>query len=217
MHSIVLPNPPPRVPSSVEVCPSILYFGTPVALISTLNLEGAANLSPMSSVWALADRLVLGLAQASQGCENFVRSGEAVINLPGPDQCVAVEALAPTTGRFPVPGHKRDMGYRHEGDKFALAKFTPLASRFVGPPRIAECPLQLEVRLLAAHGASVVDGADPGFLLLEAKVLQVHAHQDIVLPGSQHIDTQQWSPLLYVFRHYFATGGRLGRNFRAET
>jgi flavin reductase (DIM6/NTAB) family NADH-FMN oxidoreductase RutF len=31
--------------------PTILYFGTPVALISTLNPDGTANLAPMSSAW----------------------------------------------------------------------------------------------------------------------------------------------------------------------
>jgi flavin reductase (DIM6/NTAB) family NADH-FMN oxidoreductase RutF len=171
----------------------------------------------MSSVWALGDRVVLGMAKASQGCENFLQTREAVINLPGPQQCGAVEALAPTTGRYPVPDYKQAMGYRHESDKFSLANLTPIASRFVGPPRIAECPMQLEVRLLAAHDASVIDGENPEFMLLEAKVLQVHAHQDILIPNSQHVNTEQWSPLLYVFRHYFGTGDRLGRNFRAET
>jgi hypothetical protein len=45
----------------------------------------------------------------------------------------------------------------------------------------------------------------------------VHAHAEIVLEGTQHVDTARWGPLLYVFRHYFGTGDRLGRNFRAET
>jgi len=204
------------IPVSIEISPSVLYFGTPVALISTFDAHGQVNLSPMSSLWALGDRVVLGMARASQGCDNFLQTREAVINLPGPLQCGAVEVLAPTTGRSPVPVHKQAMGYRHEADKFALAQLTPVASRFVAPPRVADCPLQMEVRLLAAHDASPVDGDDPEFTLLEAQVLQVHAHQDIVVPNSQHIDTQRWSPLLYVFRHYFGTGPRLGRNFRAE-
>ncbi|MGL4608450.1 MAG: hypothetical protein ACRCYY_02020 [Trueperaceae bacterium] len=37
------------------------------------------------------------------------------------------------------------MGYRFEPDKFALTGFTRLDSQTVSPPRIAECPLQLEV------------------------------------------------------------------------
>ena len=39
----------------------------------------------------------------------------------------------------------------------------------------------------------------------------------VMLPGTQHVDTQRWSPLLYVFRHYFGTGQRLGKNFRAQS
>jgi flavin reductase (DIM6/NTAB) family NADH-FMN oxidoreductase RutF len=33
--------------------PKILYFGTPVALISTLNEDRSTNLAPISSLWAL--------------------------------------------------------------------------------------------------------------------------------------------------------------------
>lgn len=205
-----------RLEPSIRVSPSILYFGTPVALISTVNHLGEANISPMSSVWALGDRLVLGLSKDGQGCENFLRSAEAVVNMPGPELHAAIEKLAPTTGRDPVPERKRAIGYRHERDKFALASLTAVPSCKVAAPRIAECALQIEVRLLAAHRATIVNEADPGFRLLEAHVLQVHAHERIVVPGTQHISTDTWSPLLYVFRHYFGTGARLGRNFRAE-
>ncbi|QIZ34619.1 hypothetical protein [Saccharopolyspora sp. ASAGF58] len=36
----------------VTIAPSILYFGTPVVLLSTENSDGTANLAPMSSAWA---------------------------------------------------------------------------------------------------------------------------------------------------------------------
>jgi flavin reductase (DIM6/NTAB) family NADH-FMN oxidoreductase RutF len=200
---------------------SVLYFGTPVALVTTLDPHGAANITPMSSVWALGDRLVLGLSAQSQGCANLLRGGEAVVNLPDPPLHAAIERIARTTGRDPVPAYKQAMGYRHEADKFALGGFTRAASQAVAPPRIAECPLQLETRLLHARRSTPAAGEeaddDPGFIVLELDVVRVHAHADIVLDGTQHIDTARWSPLLYVFRHYFGTGERRGRNFRAET
>src|SRR4029078_6486018 len=40
--------------------PSILYFGTPVALIGSLNEDDTPNLAPMSSAWALGYMLGLG-------------------------------------------------------------------------------------------------------------------------------------------------------------
>jgi flavin reductase (DIM6/NTAB) family NADH-FMN oxidoreductase RutF len=206
------------MPESLTIRPSILYFGTPVAVLSTLDGDGRVNLTPMSSAWALGDRLVLGLAEASQGCANLLAQREVVVNLPGPAQQDAVERLAPTTGRWPVPDYKAAMGYRHEADKFALAGWTPAPSDCVHPPRVAECPLQLEARLLAAHACQPgAEGEAPGMRILELQVLRVHAHEDVVQAGSSHVDTARWSPLLYVFRHYFGTGARLGRNFRAET
>lgn len=206
------------MPESLTIQPSILYFGTPVAVLSTLDDAGRPNLTPMSSAWALGDRLVLGLADASQGCANLLARREVVVNLPSPDQQAAVERLAPTTGRWPVPAYKQAMGYRHEADKFALAGWTPAPSRKVEPPRVAECALQLEARLLAAHACQPDgEGRTQEVRILELQVLQVHAHADIVHAGSHHIDTARWSPLLYVFRHYFGTGARLARNFRAET
>jgi flavin reductase (DIM6/NTAB) family NADH-FMN oxidoreductase RutF len=206
------------LPPTRPIQPSVLYFGTPIAVLSTLNADGHTNLTPMSSVWALADRLVLGLAEASQGCENLLARRELVINLPGPAQHEGVERLAPTTGRWPVPVDKAEMGYRHVEDKFALTGWRALPSTRVRPHRVAQCPLQIEARLLAAHPCQPsADGAAPPLRILEVEVLQVHAHETIVQPASQHIDTARWQPLLYVFRHYFGTGPRLGRNFRAET
>jgi|GEM_PF-1460576 len=130
------------MPDSVLIRPSILYFGTPVVLITTRNPDGSTNITPMSSAWALADHVVIGLAGGGQGLANLLREGECVLNLAGVDQHAAVERLAPTSGYDPVPAWKREVGYRHEADKFALAGWHALPSLAVAVPRIAECPLQ---------------------------------------------------------------------------
>ncbi len=198
---------------SLVITPSILYFGTPVALITTMQADGSVNISPMSSAWALDDRVVLGVASRGQCAINLARLGECVINLPDATLWQCVEAIAATTGSDPVPEYKRAMGYRFEADKFAHAGLTALPSHIVAPPRIAECALQLEARVMATHAC----GDDPtdSSLIIEARIERVHAHRNIVVPGTQHVDTARWSPLLYVFRHYFGTGERLGANFRA--
>src|SRR5438067_1026386 len=43
------------------ITPPVLYPGTPVVLVSSVNADGSANLAPMSSAWALGDLMVLGL------------------------------------------------------------------------------------------------------------------------------------------------------------
>jgi flavin reductase (DIM6/NTAB) family NADH-FMN oxidoreductase RutF len=202
----------------VAIKPSVLYFGTPVALITSLNRDGTTNISPISSVWALFDRVVLGLTTTSAGCENIVREKELAINFPSADLWAKVEALARSTGRNPVPPHKQKIGYHFEPAKFAAAGLTPQESELVRPQRVAECPLQLEARVVAVHDPAAWPAEPPeAFQIVEARVVRVHARRDLVIPGTNHIDTDKWRPLLYVFRHYFAADRRLGRTFKAET
>src|SRR5580704_6824280 len=75
--------------------PKILYFGNPVALISSLNGDGQTNLAPISSFWALGWTLFLGLLDETQTADNLARHRECVVNVPSPDLWQAVEKLAP--------------------------------------------------------------------------------------------------------------------------
>ncbi|MFI7341502.1 flavin reductase family protein [Streptomyces sp. NPDC050085] len=205
---------PPAFPSAfphTSVEPSVLYFGTPVVLLSTENADGTFNLAPMSSAWALGQTLVLGLGTEGQSARNLAVRPDVVVSLPGPGQWQAVERLAPLTGRFPVPASK-PRGCRFEPDKFGAAGLTPQPSVTVRPPRVAECPLQLEARAV-----DVRPDAGGEFTVVEAAVRRVHATSDIVVPGTGHIDPVAWSPLVHNFRHYFGLGPELGHTYRSET
>lgn len=206
------------IPSHRVIDPPVLYFGTPIVLITTLNQDGSPNISPMSSAWALDDRVVLGMSTSGQGSENAVRDGECVINLVPPSLWENVERLARTTGRNPIPDAKAASGYHYEPDKFKAAGLTALPSELVRPPRVAECPLQLEAQIVAAHapgGGSWEIGCSQPFAIIEAQVKRVHAHEDITIAGTNYIDVSRWQPLLYVFRHYVEAGKDLGRTFKA--
>lgn len=208
----------PRADTHLTITPSILYVGTPVALITTRNPDTTVNISPMSSAWALGDRMVLGMSAAAQGAANLLRERELVINFPDPELWRAVEALAPTTGADPVPAAKQAMGFAFEADKFGRAGLTPQRSETVAPDRIRECPIQMEAELIAAHEPGDWPPDRPGtFHIFETRVRRVHARANLVIPETQHIDPARWSPLLYVVRHYFGTGAELGKTFRAET
>lgn len=196
----------------LTITPSILYFGTPVVLLSTENEDGSFNLAPMSSAWALGQVLVLGVGVEGQTAHNLrSRRHDLVISVPAPAQWRAVERLAPLTGRTPVPERKRGT-FRYEPDKFDAAGLLPEPSDLVRPPRVAECPIQLEAR-----AARVRTDATGTFLMVEAHVLKVHADPRIIVPGTQHIDPAAWSPLIYNFRHYHGLGPELGHSFRTET
>ena len=194
----------------MEIKPRILYFGTPVVLLSTENDDGSPNLAPMSSAWALGWTVVLGIAADGQTAHNLRARPDVVINLPGPGQWEAVERLAPLTGRTPVPANKPR--FRYEQAKFEAAGLTPEPSRLVRPPRVAECPLQLEARAAAVQSDTAGE-----FHIVEARVLTVHAAPELVVPDTEHVDPAAWSPLIYNFRHYFGLGPELGHSFRSET
>ncbi|MGW4410073.1 flavin reductase family protein [Nonomuraea sp. NPDC004702] len=195
----------------VAIEPSILYFGTPVVLLSTENPDGTANLAPMSSAWALGRTVVLGLGADGQSARNLAERPELVVNLPAPHLWPQVERLAPLTGRDPVPDTKA-AGCRFEPDKFGAAGLRPEPSETVRPPRVAECPLQLE-----AAATRIMPNESEDFVIVEAVVRRVHADPRIVIPGTQHVDPSAWSPLLYNFRHYFGLGPELGHSYRSQT
>ncbi|MFH9953943.1 flavin reductase family protein [Streptomyces roseolus] len=191
--------------------PSILYFGTPVVLLTTENGDGTFNLAPISSAWALGQSVVLGLGRDSRTVRNLAERPDVVINLASPDLWEQVERLAPLTGADPVPESKRAV-YRYEPDKFAAAGLTARPSRLVRPPRVAECPLQLEARAVA-----LTPGGGGDFFSVECEVVRVHAAERIVVPGTHHVDPGEWSPLIYNFRHYHGLAPELGHGFRSET
>jgi flavin reductase (DIM6/NTAB) family NADH-FMN oxidoreductase RutF len=195
-------------PEHAPVEPNILYFGTPVVLISTLNEDRTANLAPMSSAFWLLWRCVLGLAASSKTAENLLRTGEGVLNLPSDALATAVDRLALTTGSDPVPTRKFERGYRYVPGKFERAGLTPVPSETVAPPRVGECPVAMEVVVEDVHGVAERDPGQRGRVLaFEVRVQRVFVHDDIRLPGSDdHIDPDRWRPLIMSFQKFYGLG-----------
>ncbi|MHC6175647.1 flavin reductase family protein [Glutamicibacter sp. X7] len=192
-----------------SITPSILYFGTPVGVISTLNESDSTNLAPISSYWALGDLLVIGLAATGHTVANLRRHPELVLNLCSVSQWEAVERLGRLTGAHPVPRQKPS-GTQFAADKFGAAGWTPLASTSVIPERVTELPVHLEAAV-----TGIRDEADQ-LAVVFARCQAVHVLDELTVAGTSHIDPGKWNPLIYNFRHYFGLGTRLGIAARAE-
>lgn len=200
------------------VDPAILYFGTPVVLVSSLNEDGSANLAPISSAWWLGWNCVVGFGARSHTPRNILRTRECVLNLPSVEQVSHVDRLAKTTGSDPVPPHKQAMGYRHVRDKFACAGLTPVASELVAPPRVAECPVQLEAVLTASLPLRAGDAAARGTLVaLELEIRRVHLDERLLKEGTTNrVDPLKWRPLMMSFCEFFGLGAPVHRSTLAE-
>lgn len=185
--------------------PAILYFGTPVVLISTVNEDGSFNLAPMSSAFWLGWRCVIGLGAASKTTQNLIRTRQGVLNLPSSDQAAMVDRLALTTGCDPVPGAKIARGYRHEKEKFALSGFMAVPSQTVGAPRAGQCPVQMEVVVEAVHQLAESDQILRGRIVtLELRVQRVHLDRSILMDGQPNrVDPDKWRPLIMSFQKFY--------------
>lgn len=196
--------------------PKILYFGNPVALISSLNEDGTTNVAPISSFWALGWTMMLGLLEETKTADNLGRHAECVVNLPSPDMWPQVEKLAPLTGKNPVPEIKQKQ-FRFEAHKFDAAGLSAVPSEKVQPRRVKECPVQMEARVRKMHpmGGEKLEQLGGG-VAAEVEMLRLHVDEEFVLDG-HYVDPERWSPLIYNFRHYFRLAGtELGKTFRAE-
>jgi flavin reductase (DIM6/NTAB) family NADH-FMN oxidoreductase RutF len=194
--------------------PTILYFGTPVALITSTNPDGTTNIAPMSSAWWLGWSCMLGLGAMGQTSENLIRSRECVINLPSQAQVEHVDRLAMTTGRDPVPEKKLEWGYRHEADKFGTAGLTPVPSLTVTPPRIQECPIQMEGVVHAIHSF----GKNVSANAFEVHVTKLHVDETLIVDGAKpHIDADKWRPLIMSFCRFFGIGREVHPSRLAES
>ncbi|MGQ8813571.1 flavin reductase [Bacillus sp. NA_165.1] len=200
-----------HVPNTEIIKPKILYYGTPVILLNSLNEDGTVNISPLSSSWALGDCIILGIGLGGKAIENLERHPECVINVPRPSLWENVEQLAPYTGKNPVPDYKKKNGFTYEKEKYDISRLTPTKSKSVKPTRIMECPIQIEARVKHIR----IPDYSSDFAIVETQAIHVHAHKEIIIEEN-HIDPNKWSPLIYNFRHYFGLGNQLGKTFRSK-
>jgi flavin reductase (DIM6/NTAB) family NADH-FMN oxidoreductase RutF len=173
--------------------PNMLSFGGALTLVSTLAADGSPVVRPFSACFAVGDSLLLGLNGTSTTRSTLESQGECVVNVPQADLAVSLEAYAKASKQA-------------QADGFAVMGITAVPSETVCAPRVRECYLQLESRLVTCHRSPERDDA----VWAELAVTRVHAVADIVQPGTDRIDADIWRPLVYSFRRYFTLGDAVG-------
>jgi flavin reductase (DIM6/NTAB) family NADH-FMN oxidoreductase RutF len=150
----------------------------PVALVSTIDRKGVANLAPFSFYSGVGSNPPTVLFcpalrtplegspshdQRKDSLRNVEETGEFVIN-------VVSEALAGAANEAAAD-------VAPEVDEFQLAGLTAVASEVVKPPRVAESPAQMECKLLQV----IYTGHAPasGVIVL-GEVVRFHVRQDLV-------------------------------------
>lgn len=157
----------------------------PIALVVSEDKEGRRNAAPFSWFNVVSSEppvVVLGIAARLAGARryggaeqkdtlsNIRATGEFVINLVS--QGIAAQANV-TEG-----------DYAPAVDELKKAGLTPLPSRQIRPPRIAESPVALECRTF-----EIVPLSETGAVVL-GRVLAMHIADDCLLDAERHyVDT----------------------------
>ena len=114
-------------------------YPTPAGLVTTVDADGKANIITLGEIYNLSIRkhVIVGLGIAPQRYSHqlLCECREFVVNLPTSALLDKVLACGNVSGR-------------DDHDKFAMTGLTPLPAQKVKPPLIAECPVNLECRLL---------------------------------------------------------------------
>jgi flavin reductase (DIM6/NTAB) family NADH-FMN oxidoreductase RutF len=147
----------------------------PIALISTVDAEGNANLAPFSFFAGVGSApptvlfcpaLRAGGDMEPAGRKDTLRNVEAtrefVINVVSESISAQANATAAEVGP--------------EVDEFELSGLTPVPSEVVKPPRVAESPAQMECRLLQV----IYTGDKPasGVIVL-GEVVRFHVREEL--------------------------------------
>jgi flavin reductase (DIM6/NTAB) family NADH-FMN oxidoreductase RutF len=187
------------------ISPAILYWGTPVVLVSSENEDGTSNICPMSSAWWLGRSCTLGFASGSKTTQNLLRTKQCVLNLPDDTMAAHVNELACTTGSNPVPSSKQERNYIYVKDKWARAGLHPEPSEFVRPDRIVECPVQMECEVLQVNDLRPDLPDRKGLIVsIEVRVLRIYVTDELRMEGHPNrIDPDKWHPLIMSFQHFY--------------
>lgn len=196
--------PTPHATQHTDILPAILYWGTPVVLITTMNPDDTPNIQPMSSAFWLGYGAMLGLGCQSKTTENLLRTKQCVLNLASDSMAGAVNSLARTTGSNPVPESKLRRGYQYVKDKFACAGLTPMESRYVAPPGVMECPVSMEAEMVGVHDMFEGQPFKGHIKSIEVKILRVSIHDELRLEGYKNrIDADRWKPMIMMFSELY--------------
>lgn len=168
----------------------------PIALTSTVSLEGATNVAPFSFFNGVsADPPILSISVGNRRdgtpkdtARNARDTGELVVNIASVELArKVVDASAA------IPAGESEFGF---------AGLTPVASERVRPPRVAECALAMECTV----DRIVEVGNGPQHLIL-AEVVLVHVDDAILTDGLP--DPAKLDPLGRLGGKSYATLGRI--------
>jgi flavin reductase (DIM6/NTAB) family NADH-FMN oxidoreductase RutF len=166
-------------------------YPSPAGLITSVDAAGRPNIITLGEVFNLSIRtpVIVGIAIAPgrYSHELISASGEFVVNLPTGELLPKVLECGSFSGR--------------EVDKFAQVGLTAIPATHVKPPLIAECPVNIECRVVSVQTIGDHD--------LFAGEALIHHVSPAILNESGQIDPAKLSTVVIAGGHFFDLGAIL--------
>ncbi|VVE86845.1 flavin reductase family protein [Pandoraea bronchicola] len=170
-----------------------LIVPRPIALVTTINEGGAINAAPFSMFNMLGEEPPIVMLSINRRDDdslkdtaaNILRNREYVVHLTDEAMTARMHACGDR-----LPASESELTH---------AGLTPVPSRLVAPPRIAEAPVAFECHLWETLET-------PSRHIFIGRVERLHARDEL-------IDTQHWRVRL---QNYFPVG-RFGASFYVDT
>jgi flavin reductase (DIM6/NTAB) family NADH-FMN oxidoreductase RutF len=172
-----------------------LVFPTPVLIVGTYDDEHRPNV--MAVAWggiccSQPPCVAVSLRKATYSYGNIVSRQAFTVNIPSEELVKEADYFGIASGR--------------EEDKFERTGLTPVASRLVDAPYVAEFPMVLECRVL--HTIEI--GLHTEFI---GEILDIKA-EEAVIGENGNPDMEKLRPIAYepVNRRYFQIGSFLAKS-----
>jgi flavin reductase (DIM6/NTAB) family NADH-FMN oxidoreductase RutF len=175
----------------------VTFFPQPTTLVSTVGSGGAFDVmtaSWVSIVSKTPPTLAVSLNRGRLTYEQIRDTGCFVVNMVPKRLAVEADYCGLRSGR--------------DRDKLAVAGLTPVKASRVAAPLIAECPLNVECRLLRE-----VELGE--YVLVLGEILEIHAAES-AFGEDGRIDAGAFDPLVYLggIREYWSLGDLAGIAYR---
>jgi flavin reductase (DIM6/NTAB) family NADH-FMN oxidoreductase RutF len=152
----------------------------PIALASTVSMDGVRNLAPFSFFNAFGSNPpMVAFAPNRRGRDGSLK--HTYLNATATGEFIIAAVSYSMVQQMNVASAE----YADGVDEFVKSGFTPLPARLVRPALVAESPFQMECRL----DQTLALGSGPGSgLMLIGEVLAFHAREDCLQDGLLHPD-----------------------------
>jgi flavin reductase (DIM6/NTAB) family NADH-FMN oxidoreductase RutF len=179
----------------IERKPRRPVYPTPAGLVVSIDESGKPNIITLGEIFNLSIRnpvcVGIAIAEPRYSHELIKKQGEFTVNMPTTAILTAVQGCGRCSGRDGI-------------DKFARFNLTAQPSKYVKPPIIAECPVNLECRVVGFYQVGDHD-------LFIGEVLLEHVDEDKVNSNGER-DESKLDPLIWLGRGFYRLGEKVGEH-----